>query len=158
MAQTANAITLKNAKVEICTTGSTWTDISGHASEVKIPDGTRKTAEAYTFEGDTAIIGQSKREPLAVEVSIIYTVDQTAAFNVLHPYYVFGSSVGIRVTPTGQVTGAHDVFTSSSVATPTAGNVLKSISYPSGKADSAEPVTLKIAIITAAMVLSTSTS
>ena len=73
MAQTQYSVAMACGYVAISEDCVTYTDISGYASIVSVPEQTRITGEAYTFEGDIAIIHGGKRQPIPVQVSIIYT-------------------------------------------------------------------------------------
>lgn len=147
MAQTASAITFKDCKVEFSTDGSTtWVDCSGFATEVAIDGGERITANAYTFDGDVAIIGKGKREPVSITATMVYTEGATDAFSQLMPYFestAGSSSISLRWTPKGLITGTtgENQFTSQY-----AGSVLKHIEYPNGSAESADPVVIRVVV------------
>lgn len=152
MAQTASAMSFKDCKVEYTTDGSTtWTDASGFASVVTVVGGERASADAYTFDGDVAIIGKGKRAPLTVTATVIYTEGSTDPFSVLLPYYQAGSSVGLRWTPRGLSSATGEwVYT-----TLYAGSIFKSLSYPAGAANSADPVTVELSVLTPSISTST---
>ncbi len=155
MAQTTSAITLKNCKIEYNTTTTTtpWVDISGFANLWTPTGGARKDAQQYTFDGDTAIIGSGKREPMQIVATIVYTETAADPYLTLLPYYTSGSSIQLRATPTGQVTGTHYLF-----ATAASGNVIKTLEYPGGAAEDGKPVVVKITLLTPSLTTSTATS
>jgi len=69
MAQTTDYLSGVATKVEISTDGgSAWSDISGSSNVVTPSPQSRMSGEAYTFDGDTALVGFGKREPMDVEV------------------------------------------------------------------------------------------
>jgi hypothetical protein len=53
--------------------GTNFTDMSGTANAVNVSGFNRQSGEAYSFDGDHPVIGHGKREPLEVEVNMIYT-------------------------------------------------------------------------------------
>jgi hypothetical protein len=152
MAQTASAMSFKDCEVKYTTDGgTTWTDASGFASVVTVSGGERNSAEAYTFDGDVAIIGKGKRAPLNVTATVIYTEGSTDPFSVLLPYYQAGSSVGLRWTPRGLSSASGEwVYTSTYT-----GSVFKSLSYPAGEANSANPLTVQVTVLTPSIATST---
>jgi hypothetical protein len=153
MAQTANGISLKDAKTEFSTDGTNWVDISGWSSEFTIAGGKRKTAEANTFDGDTPIIGKGKRAAITATATIIYTEVTTDPFLTLLPYYLAGSAVALRASPRGLVGGLTGEY---QYATTFAGSVLDELLPPAGKADAATPATAKISVTAAGYTTSTS--
>lgn len=154
MAQTANAMSFKDCTISYTTDGSTtWTDMSGFANSIAISGGERASGEAYTFDGDTAILGKGKRAPLTVTVVAIYTEESTTApYVALLPYYLAGTSVGLRWAPKGAtgVSTAEWLYT-----TLYTNSVFKNLAYPAGAANSADPTTVEIAILTPSISTST---
>src|SRR5436853_273909 len=65
MPQITGAVSWVNAKVEYSTDNNVWNDISGAQNSLKVNPGTRKTGEAYTSLGDTAIITSGTRDLVA---------------------------------------------------------------------------------------------
>ena len=140
MAQTTDAISFKNVKVEVSTDGTTWTDISGFANSVEIGGGDRQTGEVYTFDGDTAIITTGKREPLEITVKAVYTEGANDPFEVVRAAYEGGTSLYVRWSPKGGTTGDFQ-FESD------AGYVTNAI-YPQGEAGSGDPVVVEFTVKT----------
>jgi len=140
MAQTANAISLKDCKVEVSTNGSTWTDISGFATSVEVGGGDRQTAEAYTFDGDTAIVASGKREPVEVTVKVVYTEGTSEPFETVCAAYEAGSDFYVRWSPKGGQAGEF-LFTSGK-------GIIKSLTYPQGEAGSGDPVLVEFTLVT----------
>lgn len=147
MAQTQNAITFANCKVEISTDGSTWTDISGFATSVSLSGGDRQTGTAFTFDGDTAIVKGGKREPLEVEVNIVYTEGVSDPFETVRAAYEAGSALYVRWSPKGGASGDF-LFTSD------AGIVTNPI-YPTGEAGSGDPAAVSFTLLTPKVTKST---
>ena len=155
MAQTANAITFKDAKIEYTTNGTSFVDMSGHASLIEESGGDRKTSEAYTYDGDTAIIGKGKREPRTVTATVIYTEETADPYLTLLPYFDAGSSVGFRWSPKGLITGTTGEYL---YTTQFASSAFKSLSHPAGNPESGEVTVVKAVVITPAVTTSTTTS
>ena len=151
-----SAITFKNAKIEISTNaGSAYTDFSGAFSEVKVTGGDRKEGQIYDFSDDVAVLGQGKREPRTVEMTVIYTETTTDPFLTLLPYHVAGSSIAVRITPKGTATGVGTVYQYTSS---TSGNVFKTLELPNGTAEKGDPTVVKAVIITPTFTTSTTTA
>lgn len=148
MAQTTSALSAKSAKVEISTNGSSWTDISGVASAVEPGTATRQSGEAYTFDGDTAIITGGKREPVELEVKIVYTEGASDGFEVVRAAFEAGTALYVRYSPKGGTTG-NFMFTSDS-------GLVVDFNYPTIDAEEAAPIltdfTVKTAKVTKSVV------
>ena len=148
MAQTTNAMSFKSNKIEISTNGTAYTDISGFANSVDVGGGDRQAGEAYTYDGDTAIIAIGKREPVEVTVKVVYTEGTGDPFETVRAAYEDGSALYLRWSPKGGSTGAFQFTTSAGYVT--------TLGYPVGEAGSGDPVliefTLKCASITKSVV------
>uniref|UniRef100_A0A6M3J4A5 Tail protein n=1 Tax=viral metagenome TaxID=1070528 RepID=A0A6M3J4A5_9ZZZZ len=82
MAQTTGAMSGVNVAVYYSNDGTNFTDISGSVSSVTPSGFNRQSGEVYSFDGDHAIIGKGKREPLEVEVNTVYSELAGEAFVV----------------------------------------------------------------------------
>lgn len=84
MAQTTAAIGGACGQIQISATNTVGdaTDISGQAQSLATPNQTRQSGEAYTLEGDTAIIKGGKREPVELTFTIVYTEEDTEAWEM----------------------------------------------------------------------------
>lgn len=105
MAQTTGATTARAATVGYSSDGSSWTDISGFAIAVTGASQDRMSGEVYTFDGDTAIIGAGKREPMEIEISYVYTEGGSDPFEVLRPIYEAATAYYFRWTVKAATTG-----------------------------------------------------
>ena len=144
MAQTQNAMTARDQKVELSTDGgTTWTDISGFASNVEVGGGDRQSGETYTYDGDTPIIGIGKREPIEMTLSIVYTEPDGEPWADLVAAYENGSQVMLRWSPAGGNTGDRRFVTSPAYVT--------SAVYPSGESSSGDPITIEATLRCAAI-------
>ena len=105
MAQTTAAESARNAVVEISADGSSWTNISSVCQTVSPGDGSRKTGEANTFDGDGTIVVAGKQEAQESTLKIIYTEDGVG-YEVLRGYFASANSaLYLRVAPRGATTG-----------------------------------------------------
>ena len=146
MAQTTNAYTMKDAKVEVSSNGTTYTDISGFANEVTVSGGERMSGEVYTVDGDTALVGIGKRQPVDIAVSVVYTEGTGDPFETLRAAYEAGSTYYVRWSPRGGQTGEFQ-FTASGPVT--------AFEYPDGEAGSGDPITVSFTVRAAGITKST---
>lgn len=134
MAQTTTALqSAKDAFLEVSANGTTWTDISGIANSISFGGGDRASGEAYTFNGDTAIVGMGKRAPIETTFSIVY--DEAAPYTTIEGYYKAGTWCYFRYTPHGDNPG-DTTFTSQS------GPIIN-CPPPNGEASGGDPLTLE---------------
>jgi hypothetical protein len=139
MAQTTNAKMFVNAKVELSTDDSAWTNISGHGAAVAVDDGAVIVAEEHTFDGDTPIIQGGKRAGLDVTVRFLYTETSEEPFEVARAIYeTDGKACYVRYSPLGGDTGD---FRFSS-----AQGVMQEFMYPQGEAESSELIPSEITV------------
>lgn len=133
MAQTTTALSGAAGKLEIRIGGTgSYTDISGSSQSIDVPEMTLVTGEAYTLLGDTAILTYGKKEPVEIVVNAVYTETTTEAYMTLLGAWEAGSTVELKWTPDGSVSGA-DTYTTS------LGRITKA-QLPAPKADSAGPI------------------
>lgn len=134
MAQTTGAMSGVGLKVMVSNNNSDWTDISGSANSVTPSGFNRQSGETYTFDGDHAIIGNGKREPIELEVNIVYTELAGEAFALVWAEFDAddGDSLWVRYSPGGGVTG-------DSAYTSTTGVVLSCLP-PSSEAAPGDPL------------------
>lgn len=155
MAQMTTAISAKDLSVAYTTDGTNFTDFSGYAGTVTIEGGDHMTSEFYTFDGSLPIITLGKIEPMTITVTVLYDETGTGPYLTLLPYWLAGSSVGLRWSPKGLISGT----TSEYVYTTTfANSKIQSLGYPGGEASSAEPITLDMILRVGSISTSTSTS
>lgn len=138
MAQTTGGISFVNCKVEFSVNGSAWTDVSGFASTVDVGGGVRATGEAYTFDGSFAIVRRGKAEPFEITCDAIYTEAANEAYALAKAAFENGTDLYIRWSPKGG-TSTQKMFTSS------VGIVTDPV-YPTGDADSGDPVLISVKI------------
>lgn len=155
MAQMTTAISAKDLSVSYTTDGTNFTDMSGYAGTVSIEGGERMLGEFYTFDGQTAIITTGKIQPLTITVMVVYDETATAPYPVLLPYWVAGSSVGLKWSPKGLVSGTTGewVYTSQF-----AYSKIVTLGYPGGEASSPDAITMEMTVQCATITTSTSTS
>jgi len=146
MAQTVDSVPMACGKLEIAfTAGCTpWTDISGEDQSVSGTEQTKKSGEAYTLDGDTAIIKGGKREPMELVFAIVYTDDAAEAYTLVRAQFETAGCEaprGVRGSPKGGNPGDEQI---------TAGpGVLVAFTYPPMDASAGGPImagfTLKVA-------------
>lgn len=155
MAQTTTAISAKDLSVSYTTDGTTFVDMSGYAGSVSIEGGERMMGEFYTFDGQTAIITTGKIKPLTITVMTVYDETSTGPYPVLLPYWVAGSSVGLRWSPKGLISGTTGewVYTSQY-----AYSKIVNLGYPGGEASSPDAITMEMTIQCATITTSTTTA
>ena len=108
MAQVSRSSVLESFKdcdVYYSTDGVTYTVFSGYAASIDQSGGERASGEVYTFDGDTAIIGEGKRAPIEVTVNLVYTEIGTDPFWIVRERYVAGTSLWLRWIPKGSAAG-----------------------------------------------------
>lgn len=132
MPQVTGSMSWANAKVEYSVNGTVWNDISGAENSVKVDGGARQVGEAYTNLGDTAIITQGKREPVDVEVNVLYTDSLSEPFELFRALYEAGTLVAVRWSPKGGSTGQRQYATDLCP--------ISEFAYPQGEAGSADPL------------------
>jgi hypothetical protein len=130
MTQTVDGITGANLKIEWSENGSVWTDISGSTNSIEIGGGDRNVAEAFTFVGDTPILGVGKRGTLEMTVNVIYTETTGEGFEAVRDNYEGGLKGYIRYSPRGGSTGQKQ-YTSDP-------GYISAFQYPGAKAEGSE--------------------
>lgn len=80
MTQITGQLSMACGKIEVSTDGITWHDISGASQSITGVTQTRMSGEAYTQDGDTAVITAGKRAPMTPTVTVIYTESNTEAW------------------------------------------------------------------------------
>lgn len=153
MAQTTDAVAMSCSKLEFAPDCVTYLDISGESQSVAGTEQTRISGEAYTFTGDTAIIKGGKREPMELEVAIVYTETDAQAYEQIRASFEATgcpSNVCIRYSPAGGNAGDEQLTTKS--------GTLISFTYPPIDASTAGPIltgfTIKVPGIDTAIVSS----
>lgn len=114
MAQTTDSFSQACGKVWIsvgCT--GVYTDISGTASNVSGTEQTRNSGEAYTFDGDTAIIGAGKRAPMNVVVGTVYSEQAAEAYDLARGAFetACGQAICVRWSPGAGASGKDHIST-----------------------------------------------
>lgn len=103
MAQTTLAASAIDAEVYWSKNGTAWFDITGAVTTVTPGGGERATAEAFTLEGDTALVKPGKRSPIDLTVRSLYS-EGTAVPDILDDmwdYYEAGSVSYFKYYPEG---------------------------------------------------------
>ncbi len=141
MAQTTDPVSAVNAKVEFSTNGSTWTDISGSTNAIEPGEQTRQSGFVMTHSGDTALIAGGKREPLELNVNIVYTETAGESFELARAAFeAVGGAAYVRYSPKGGSSG-NFMFTSDA-------GVLTKLAYPPTNAEDAKPKVVSFSLLT----------
>jgi hypothetical protein len=155
MAQTTTAMAAVDATVEISVDGTTWVDVSGSANSVEPGSQARMTGDAYTFEGDVAIITSGKREPLDVSVSALYTETAGESFETVRANFEAGTRVYFRYSPQGVGATGRAVYTASNNGTTAGAVIISELDWPEATADNADPVAIAFTVRCPALVRTT---
>jgi len=107
MAQTTGAMSGVDVIVEWTNDGTNWTAITGSVSAISLSGFARQSGEAYTGDGDHAIVGRGKREPLEITVDCVYTETATETFVLAWTQFDTddGGNFWVRYSPGGGDTG-----------------------------------------------------
>lgn len=107
MTQMTNAMSAVDALIEISTNGSVWTDISGFTNKLDVTPQSRASGEAYTFDGDTAIITHGKRQPVDITVNVLYSEGSANPFETVRAIHetTNGGTIYVRWSPGGGDSG-----------------------------------------------------
>ena len=101
MGQTTAAITFRNAKVELSSDGSTWSDVSGSTSAVIVDGGERPVTEFVPLFSETTKAKTGERARVDIVVKSVYTEVPGEAYSILDTAYLIGGEIGLRWTPAG---------------------------------------------------------
>lgn len=103
MAQTTVSIPRSNFKVEVSLNGSSWTDISGHATGVNTSGGEQLTGEQMTAENQyPVVVATNKVGATTVEVNVLYTESSSEAFQIVWARYEGSAkTIYVRWSPKG---------------------------------------------------------
>jgi len=135
MPQTTNSIPRSCAQVEISPDCVTWHDISGQTQSLSDTTQTIMLGVAYTLDGDTAIGGAGKREPMLLTFTIVYTENNAEAYDIARAVFEAtgcGKQMCVRWSPGGGDAG-DDVITSGC-------SILVEFEYPPVDAATAGPI------------------
>lgn len=132
MAQTTGGVSLRNAKIEFSTNSSDWVDVSGVTNKINPSGADRKSGEAWTADGDDAIVTVGKSEPVEVEVTVVYTETSTEGYLYMHGYRANATPLRLRWAPKGASTGNYRYTTST-------GYVIACLP-PGGDVESGDPI------------------
>lgn len=155
MAQMTTAISAKDLSVAYTTDGTNFVDFSGYAGTVTIDGGDHMTSEFYTFDGNLPIITLGKIEPIEITVTVAYDEAAAGPYPVLLPYWLAGSSIGLKWSPKGLISGTTGEWVYTSVF---GNSKIMSLGYPGGEASSADPITLDMVIRCGSITTSTTTA
>lgn len=153
MAQTTAQKPQACGKLELSPDGSSWTDYSGGTQSVTGAEQTRMSGEAYTLDGDTAVIAGGKREPMELVFACVYTETDAEVYEQTRAQFETAGCDGplyARWSPGGGNAGDEQLTTSK--------GILVSFTYPPMDASTGGPImagfTLKVASVSTDIVAS----
>ena len=136
MPQTTDAIPRSCAMVQIASDCVTWTDISGSTQSMSDATQERMIGVAYTLDGDTAIGGAGKREPMVLKFTIVYTENDVEAYDLARAIFEAEGcehQMCVRWSPGGGDAGDYMITTAD-------GSILIGFEYPPVDAATAGPI------------------
>jgi hypothetical protein len=151
MAQTIGAKSMRSVDVHYSSTSSwLWYEISGQLNAIEASGGDRITGEAFTADGDTAVVLYGKLEPIDVTGRIIYTEIAAEAFIDLEALYEAGTDIKLSWAPGGWVAG--------NLLFRTGTTNITSFGYPGGDVESGDPILVEFAVKTSAITVARMTA
>lgn len=148
MAQTTDAISGANFKVEVSTDGNTWTDLSGAGATVQVEGGDIGVGSQHTAAGSEAVVvSNRKRDPLTITARCLYTETAAEPWKVVKAAYDGADpSLYMRFSPNGG--GAGDLRYTTAVGGTAAAVPIKSCSFPQLDAGSEDPAMFEFSVMT----------
>lgn len=137
MAQTTGAITGSAAAVWLKVAAGSYIDYSGQSQSIDAVSASRVNSEAYTFDGNQAIILLGKEEPVEITINFLYTEVAAEIWEIVQAAFLAGSTVQVKYEPKG---------TTGKQIESVAGGYITSIDYPAVDASSAGPVVAAITV------------
>lgn len=143
MTQATGGQTFFESQVEIKPAADPgWTDISGYGAAVSDSGGERQLGEAYTFDGDTAIIGKGKRQPRDITVRTLYTEGVSDPYAKVLAAYRNGTVLQVRWSPFGGDTNEKRYTTNATYS------YVTNCPPPAGEAGSGDPIMFEFTVHT----------
>lgn len=140
MAQTTDAVSMADGDLEYSTNASAWTSLSGSTTTVEDTTQSRMSGEAYTLDGDTALITYGKREPMELTITAVYTEQSGEAFEVVRALFQAGTAVYWRWSPKGIGASGRFVFTTVDGNGAAFPYKITEFTYPGFDAGSGDPI------------------
>lgn len=137
MAQTTGAITGSAAAVWLKVGAGAYIEYSGQSQAIDAVSASRVNSEAYTFDGNQAIILLGKEEPVEITINFLYTEVAAEIWEIAQAAFLAGSTVQVKYEPKG---------TTGKQIESVAGGYITSIDYPAVDASSAGPVVATITV------------
>ena len=106
MGQVTGAISGRISKIEYSTNYSTYTDYSGGANSIKVKGGERQSGEAYTFDGDTAVVTFGKLTPVELTLRSLYVDSSVGHFAVISGMKTAATPMNVRWAYDTDTTGS----------------------------------------------------
>ena len=137
MAQTTGAVSGAAAAVWLKVAAGSYVEYSGQSQSIDAVSASRMNSEAYTFDGDYALILIGKEEPVEVTVNFLYTEVALEIWEIVQAAFTAGSLVQVKWQPKGSAGSEIETV---------AGGYITSIDYPAVDASTAGPVVASITV------------
>lgn len=154
MPQTTGAFFGGNFAIEVSTNGTAWTRIDGSVSGIEDVEQARMHGEAYTGDGQYAVVTAGKYEPLVITVNALYTETASEAFDLIRGYWAASppTPIFVRFLPLGVGATNRAVFTTSLNGTTAAAVPIVNFVFFTLAADDANPTACSFQVKTPALV------
>ncbi len=148
MAQTTGAFSKSNYKIEVSVNGSSWTNISGMAADVKTSGGEQLTGEQQTAENQApVVVASNKTAAVKVDVNVLYTETAGEAFQTVWARYESTTkTIFLRWSPKGGNTGDERYVASNNAGTAVACPIVTCLP-PDVDANSGDPAMAMFSIL-----------
>ena len=137
MAQTANAGSSEDARLELCITGTAWIDLSGWAVSATFDSWDRATGQINTLDGDEAIAGFGKLSLTGMSVNAVYSDGDSSYDGIdrIHTQFIVagGGQAKLRYCPQGTASASLCVTTNADAK-------VDSLTWPDFDAGDATPL------------------
>jgi hypothetical protein len=140
MAQSTGGMSFRAATLEMSTDTTTWTDYSGVFNKIKPKGGNRKSGSVHTATGDKPVLTVGKKEPVSLDVDVLYTEVSTELFTLVDGWKDNATPVYMRWTAKGTATGNYRYTTDAGYIT--------DVPPPAGDVDKADPLVVTFTLDT----------
>jgi hypothetical protein len=156
MAQTTGSKAKSSFKAEVSINGSSWSDISGSATQVTPSGGDQLTGVTHVASDNAPIVTNgNKVDAITLEVNIVYTEVTGEAWQIVGDRYVgTDKTVYFRYSPKGGATGQKRYTCANDAGQAIAVPIVNCIP-PEGDANSGDPLTTTFTLLTPKFLIET---
>lgn len=149
MAQTTGSKAKSSFKAEVSLNGSSWTDISGSATQVTPSGGDQMTGVTHVASDSAPIVTNgNKVDAITLEVNIVYTEVTGEAYQIVADRYNGADkTVYFRYSPKGGAVGQKRFSCANDANQVIAVPIVNCIA-PEGDANSGDPLTTSFTLLT----------